>query len=911
MGKQTGIGNKELDILFPFHFWMDKEMNIQSVGAGLIKLFPNVPQGHFSKHFRFKRPSFGIRAEYESILEYTNQVIILENIQNEGTALIRGQVLSSNGRLLFVGSPWMTAVSDLEKYSLLVTDFAIHDPVTDMLQVLKVHQMGMNDIQVQRDELIRKNKQISDIARFPHENPNAIFRVSTKGIIFYANKKSQPILQFWNLKEGRKVPDSVALAMESTIKNNSQSEYEMPIGERIFLVTLVPFLADGYINIYAQDITEKRRAEERLREREELFKQLVEDASDIIYRTDRKGNFTYTNPIANRILRNGKNDMLGMHYTELVRPDWREKAGAFYQKQLDDDVALSYFEFPALDSNGDQIWIGQNVKVLKENDQRVGFQAVARDITEIKEMERSLMEAKEKAEESLSFKERFLANMSHEIRTPMNGILGMSKLLSTAALPPKYERYLQAIQSSAKNLLVIINDILDLSKVEAGKLELEHIGFKPAELISNVIDGVDYLAAEKDLFISWDVKPILSQQVLLGDPVRLTQVLTNLLSNAIKFTEKGEIQVSCSLLSAGDGQVKIRFAVKDTGIGIPRDKLESIFEDFKQVDASTTRKYGGTGLGLSISKLLVELHGGHIQVESEVGRGSTFFFDLELEKGNEEDLPDSHPSSLSSYDIRDSKVLLVEDHNVNQVYATSILEDAKAYVTLAENGKEAIEKLQNDAYDVVLMDSQMPVMGGLEATRIIRDELKLKVPIIALTANALKGDRDSYLRLGMNDYLSKPFRDIELISKIGKLLGRDKVVSSGELATKAPEIQKETAETGPKQPLYNLQKLESMSRGKQAFVDRMVGMFIQEVPKSVELLKAQQIEMDLDVIYGIAHKLGPSVKMLDIQLIIESLDRLEEYAGAKSHAEAIPGLMQEVITHCELVIAQLKERAIQ
>jgi len=646
----------------------------------------------------------------------------------------------------------------------------------------------------------------------------------------------------------------------------------------------------------------REKSENSLKVSEARFKQIVEDASDIIYRTDHRGCFTYVNPIAERITKMQAQKLVGKHFTFLVRSDWRRKAALFYANQLKNKIPVTNFVFPAIDGEGREWWIEQSVKIITNKEGVAGFQAVARDITERRVMEQSLQEAKTKAEEALSFKARFLANMSHEIRTPMNGILGMSKLLSTADLSEKHQTYLDSIKVSASNLLVIINDILDLSKIEAGKLEIEKIGFKLDELIENAILSVDYLAVEKDLFISSKVPDVLRNQILLGDPVRLNQIITNLLSNAIKFTEIGQVELSCKKVKEEHGEMKLLFSVADTGIGIPKNKVMTIFNNFEQVDETTTRKYGGTGLGLSICENLVNLQGGTIWVESAFGEGSTFFFELSFPLATAQDIPEDATENYNLYDLTGTKVLLVEDHNINQVYATSILENEKIIVDLAENGLVAIEKLQEQSYDIILMDIQMPIMDGLEATSIIREEMKLDIPIIALTANAIKGDSDKYYKVGVNDYLSKPFKDTVLISKIGKLLSKD-VLKNNDMI---PQGYLKKVKAFNQKKLFSLSKLEGLSRGKQSFVKKMVDLFIEETPKLLDQLIEANSAQDFDKLSSLAHRMKSSLGMLDANSIHDEIRLLEKYAHDKIHLIEIPKLVQKVTHVCTQIVADLK-----
>ncbi len=379
-------------------------------------------------------------------------------------------------------------------------------------------------------------------------------------------------------------------------------------------------------------------------------------------------------------------------------------------------------------------------------------------------------EAKGIAENALQSKQQFLSNMSHEIRTPMNAILGFTKVLLKTDLAPKQKEYLDAIKISGDGLLVLINDILDLAKTDAGKMTFEEKPFKIEFSISTMHQVFDLKIKEKNLELvkEYDNKiPV----VLLGDAVRLHQILLNLLSNAIKFTAKGKITVAVRLLHEDKEKVTIDFAITDTGTGIPEDKLESIFENFQQATISTSSTFGGTGLGLAICKQLVEKQGGSILVKSKVDEGSTFSFTLSFLKTNEESKKESGEVELDK-EIKDIKILVVEDIKLNQLLMKITLDDFKFKYDIADNGKIAIEKLQTETYDIILMDLQMPIMNGFEATEYIRNTMKSKIPIIALTADVTTVDVEKCKAVGMNDYVSKPLDQQILHTKIIELLNQ-------------------------------------------------------------------------------------------------------------------------------------------
>ena len=519
------------------------------------------------------------------------------------------------------------------------------------------------------------------------------------------------------------------------------------------------------VSSIVRDITERKRVEVALKESREYLDQIINNIGDPLFVKDLNHRFVLVNDAQCNLAGRLREDILGMTEYDLFP---KEQADIFWKL---DDLVLenggeNVNEEEITDAQGNVRTMITKITPFKDKAGNKHIVGVSRDITDRKRMEKELKSAKEAAETATKAKSVFLANMSHEIRTPMNAIMGLAGLLLEEDLTPGQKDDVKTICKSGEALITIINDILDLSKIEAGKIELE---FQPFDLRKCIEDAWELIAtnySEKGLELKFSIEDSTPERVI-GDVSRLRQILVNLLNNAVKFTDKGEVVISVAGRRVEGGSHELHFAVKDTGIGIPEDKMGHLFQSFSQIDTSTTRKYDGTGLGLAICKRLVETMGGRIWAESEFNKGSTFHFTITAKDTHLKPFSVEHGSYLEVHlhDDRadDLRILLAEDNIINQKVMLRMLKKlGYRRAEVAANGLEVLEALKYSPYDVILMDVQMPMMDGLEAARFIRQAWSNGPRIIAITAHALKGDKEKCLEAGMDGYICKPVKMKEL-----------------------------------------------------------------------------------------------------------------------------------------------------
>jgi PAS domain S-box-containing protein len=517
-----------------------------------------------------------------------------------------------------------------------------------------------------------------------------------------------------------------------------------------------------------------KRAVEALRTRAEELSILLSTIPALVYFKDTNLKYILVNKSFERFVNLPFYGIQGKKVEELI-PEYKTNNYEEMELEVIQSGLPLYNIEETIKKDGKQVWLTTNLAPYRDNDgEIIGLVGISWDITFRKKYEDELREAKEQAEEGTRAKSEFLANMSHEIRTPMNGIIGMAEILKQANLGEQEKENLEILISSTRSLLSLVNDILDISKIEAGKVELEIEDFGIRKILKD-IENIMYIKAEEKAL---DYKTFISQGVpefMRGDPSRLKQIILNLVNNAVKFTLKGHVYIFIETRETDDHKLLLEVRVEDSGIGISEEGKKNLFQLFSQVDTSTTKNYGGTGLGLSIARRLVTLMNGEIGMESEQDRGSTFWFTAMLETSERTTSvpePFDKVPAFEGIPVKMLNILLAEDNEINQKIIQYSLTNAGYQVDIARNGQEAIDMYHKGKYDLVLMDVQMPILDGYEATAHIREVEKALVngnrhtPIVALTANAMKGDREKCLEAGMDEYLSKPFTPNDLISMI-------------------------------------------------------------------------------------------------------------------------------------------------
>jgi len=662
---------------------------------------------------------------------------------------------------------------------------------------------------------------------------------------------------------------------------------------------------------FQNDEKEKRAAELRIAN---YARSLIEASRDPLFTISPEGKITDMNEATVKVTGVSNENLIGTNFIDyFTEPD---KARKGYQQIFTKGFVADY---PLTIMDGKLTDVLFNGSVYKDDKGNLlGAVLVARDITDQKRIATELTEAivfaelatgiaeeaKIKAESAtliaenaVKAKQQFLSNMSHEIRTPMNAIIGFTKVLLKTDVSAKQKEYLQAIKMSGDALIVLINDILDLAKVDAGKMIFEQTPFKMALSISAMLHLFEAKIREKNLELVKEYDNRIPA-VLVGDPVRLHQIILNLVSNAVKFTTKGKITVSVRLLSEDSEKVTIEFAVTDTGIGIAENKIDKIFENFQQASSGTSRLYGGTGLGLAIVKQLVEPQGGSISVKSKIDEGSSFSFILSFLKTKANAESETGIMELDT-EIKNIKVLVAEDITLNQLLMRTLLDDFGFDCDIASNGKIAIEKLQTKSYDIILMDLQMPEMNGFEATDYIRNNLKSNIPIIALTADVTTVDLAKCKSVGMNDYIAKPVDERLLYSKI---------VGSVKKATPVEGYKEPESDLTQRLKCTDLNYLMRRTKSNPTLMMEMISLYLEQTPPLISAMKQSLQDKDWNSLHAAVHKMIPSFSIVGISIDFENMaKKVQEFASTQLQTDGIPELVLQLENVCTQACKELEE----
>ena len=657
---------------------------------------------------------------------------------------------------------------------------------------------------------------------------------------------------------------------------------------------------------------EKMRIQRELLETQKRLAAVVANSPIILFLLDIQGNFT---------LFEGKGVfMTGIDTKSQIGKPIESISGFIPISRRDFNEAISGTEITSVSQAGEKFFEVIYSPMKDENGQVNGVIGVAADITIHKMAEEQLKKAKQFAEDTAKIKEQFLANMSHEIRTPMNGIMGLTRILLGTALTDEQMKYLGSIKMCSDNLLVIINDILDLSKIEAGKMNFENVAFSAEDIVKHTVELFEPKASEKNISLSFSVDEAIPKAIL-GDPTRLSQITNNLVSNAIKFTNSGGVAIDIKLRSERAQNLTLDFEVRDTGIGIPESSLSSIFESFTQASSDTARKFGGTGLGLTIVKKLVELQGGSIDVRSAPGKGTTFFFHLTFSRASQEEIDRVGRDADSLFDVSHLSILIAEDNSINQMIIRKVFSDWGAKFEIADNGKRCIELLQQGSYDIVLMDIQMPEMDGNTAAKKIREELAeplRSIPIMAMTAHATSVEKQRCFDSGMNEYISKPFDPSELKRKLIELTGpasssprgseKPSKVTGTDHASMTLITQKSShpetqlpasvnAQEGAAQVpdvKIDLSYLRQVGGDNQEFIMNMIEMFLQKTPVALDEMNEKIRQQSWQDLRDIAHRIKPSFTYVGLKEIHKMLAEIEDKSMTGLNLESIPQLLSSV-----------------
>lgn len=655
-------------------------------------------------------------------------------------------------------------------------------------------------------------------------------------------------------------------------------------------IIFLQILADLLCNV-----EDRKRKEKALQNREASLKAIFNNVPFQMWLKDVDGKYLAVNkPFMDYFSINGENEIIGKNAMGV----WNAEVGRHFMEQ--DNLVMQNREIKSaeelIDFKHKSAWFEIfRAPIIDQNGQLLGTTGIARDISGRKETERALQLAVESAEAATEAKSKYLAIMSHEIRNPLNAVVGMVRMLHESGIHGSDNKLISNIKTSSDHLLMIVNDILDFSKIESGDMVLEETNFDIYDVVQRVYNSNLYIAREKQIDLDFHIDEKIGH-AHIGDPLRLQQVLSNLVSNAIKFTPQGKIGIRCELETENTRSMKVRFEVEDTGIGISKESQTTIFESFKQEDITIARTYGGSGLGLAISKQIVELMGSKLRLDSIKDVGSKFYFTIDLPVAEHAiselngTTNDAGQNSLAGYSI-----LLVEDNKLNQILATTILEKWGARTVIAGNGQQAIDILATDAFDIILMDIQMPVMDGMTASKLIREKLQIATPILALSANVVKGIVEKCEEAGMQGYISKPFDSDDLFRKIVMHIAKNE-----------PKAQK-TDDFNQNVIVADVARLEKMIGSDPQMLNLMINKFLVITPAYLVELNKADSDNDLTAIAASSHKLKASIDLVSAPVVRDLILNINHLSRDGEDINSVKPLIKKFNAYYKLLEIQLRQ----
>lgn len=914
MPNSFSINETQFNRLFPFYILINRELRVIAAGKSFSKLYKNDSNTFFNNLFEIPRP-LTVVENFDVLLALQNQLVVLE-ATDSSKLLLRGQFeyLEQSDELLFVGSPWFNSMDHVRETNLLISDFAYHDPLIDLLHVLKSQELTNNDLK-HLINTINKQKKDQESQRKFYEDilnniPSDIAVFNSRHEYLFVNPQAikDPDLRKWIIGKKdedyclyRNKPLSIAedrrKIFNKVLDSKSTGEWEeklvTPSGAEKYIVRrwfpVIDKNGDVAIVIgYGVDITERKKFEEILRVNEERYRGIIANMNLGLMEMNTEGKIVFANQTLLKMTGLNEDSIKGYDSYKFLTAesliDVQQK-----MKSRAEGVSEAYEVQISINENKGW-WFVSAAPKYSSTGENIGSIVICLDITNQKKLENELIKSSEQAEQLAKAKEIFLANMSHEIRTPLNAIIGMIRELGKTKLSKEQLRLLHYASKSSSHLLSLLNNILDISRINSGNFQIENVPFSLSRLLVDVESIMKPMATEKKLNFKCDI--VNSSIDYIGDPSRLRQVLVNIVGNAIKFTERGGVSIQTNIGILSESTDLISIEITDTGVGMEEAFLKHIFESFTQESASTHQTFGGSGLGMAISKQLINLMGGEIAVESKKGIGSTFKISIELLKHTTQTGQNIEYDEVN-ISLVGRRVLLVEDNAMNRVVVSQILRQYEIIHEDAYNGAEALDKLKTNEYDLILMDLNMPIMDGYRCTTEFR-EINNTTPIIALTANAFKEEIDRAIFVGMNGYVSKPIDDIVLIKTMKKLLGgKEAIVNS--LESNATAIQSSS--------YINFNYIDKIGGiGNTTFRNELIEIFLRQSSEFLKEVNTNLSVKNFDNIYLAAHKFKPQATYMGNDELHKIVVLIEAETKQGMNSQVIDNLIEQA----ELLIIKMQ-----